>query len=94
MASNTRTRSANGANHVRRSREKVRAVLRVCLRQAIEKVGATQAAVARWIGINQSTLTRWLSGKRRVNLEAIMESRRFWPAFRECLNDVEGKAGW
>lgn len=76
----------------RRAPSKGRALLRVALSHAIEHVGATHAAAARWLRHDVSTLRRWLAGTHRMDVEAVVESPKLGRHFCTCLALAEKRS--
>lgn len=61
------------------------------LRLAKLRIGASAADIASWCEVHRSTVERWLSGTQRIQLEAVTRSRRLYPVFSECLDEVLGR---
>lgn len=76
----------------RRPLRKGRALLRVALVHAIDGAGATHAAAARWLKHDVSTIRRWLAGTHRIDVEAVVESRKLGRHFCTCLALAEKRA--
>ncbi len=64
---------------------KGRAVLRHSLMFSIKRAGGTHNAAARWLKLQPSTLRRWLAGTNRIDVEAVIESKRLGRHFCTCL---------
>lgn len=78
--------------HITRSAQECRATLRVAFAHAVKKSNGSHAAVAKWLGKNPSTVRRWLSRERPIDVEALMRSAKLWPHFFRCLLIIERKA--
>ncbi len=73
----SRNRSGNG--------KKGRALLRVAFTHSLDRAGASHAAAARWVKKEPSTVRRWLAGSHRIDVEAIVDSRKLARHFCSCL---------
>ncbi len=70
---------------------KGRAVLRQALMFALERAAGTHNAAARWLKLRPSTLRRWLAGTHRIDVEAVVESRKLGRHFCTCLALAESR---
>jgi hypothetical protein len=61
------------------------------LRLAKLRMGASAADIAQWCDVDRRTVERWLAGERPIQLAALIRSRRLFPVFSECLDEVLGK---
>ncbi len=77
--------NGNGSNGSRGNGNKGRALLRVAFEHTIDRSGATHAAAARWLKKEPSTVRRWLAGSHRIDVEAIVNSRKLGRHFCSCL---------
>lgn len=79
--------AANGvrSGDGRRGPIKGRALLRGALEHALKRAGTTHATAARWLKHDVSTLRRWLAGTHRIDVEAVVESRKLGRHFCTCL---------
>lgn len=84
--------AAGRSPRVTRSTKEVRAVLRGAFSHALAQVGESQAAVARWLRKDVSTIRRWQAGTVKIDVESIMRSGRLWAPFLRCLVILERKA--
>lgn len=66
-------------------RNKGRAILRHALEFALKRADATHNAAARWLGLRPSTLRRWLAGTHRIDVEAVIESKKLGQHFCTCV---------
>lgn len=64
---------------------KGRRLIIVCLTRTISDVGASNAAVARWIGITESTLYTWLRFERPASVEKILDCPQLADGFRRLF---------
>jgi hypothetical protein len=64
---------------------KGRALLRVAFKHTLERSGASHAAAARWLKKEPSTVRRWLAGSHRIDVEAIVDSKKLARHFCSCL---------
>lgn len=58
------------------------------LRLAKCRFDASAADIARWCDTDRRTVERWLSGERPIRLAKLINSKRFFPVFAECLDEV------
>jgi len=86
------TKADRQLRHVTRGKQECRATLREAFAHACERSRGSQAAIAMWLGINPSTVRRWLKCERPLDVEALMGSARLWPHFFRCLIGLERKA--
>lgn len=61
-----------------------RALLSGALRHTIQTVGCSRASAARWLGIDEVTLRRWLGGKSAMRVETVLRSTRLGEPFLAC----------
>lgn len=61
------------------------------LRLAKLQIGASAADIASWCGVNRRQVERWLAGDRPILLAALIRSRRFYPVFSACLDELLGR---
>lgn len=78
-------RNGNGDAGSTRNGKKGRALLRVAFQHTLQRSGATHAAAARWLKKEPSTVRRWLAGSHRIDVEAIVDSRKLARHFCSCL---------
>lgn len=69
-----------------------RAVLREALLATVE-TAPSRASAAMWFGVDVATLRRWLSGETRMDVEAILRSRRLAPRLLDELAQRAGAKG-
>jgi hypothetical protein len=79
------SRSAKRVGDITPRRSEGRALVHLALGHAIRQVGASRAECARWMGVAESTLTRWLQKSTPVLVEAVLSSRRLRRPFATCL---------
>jgi hypothetical protein len=77
--------NGNGRGNGSRNGKKGRALLRVAFSHTLERSGATHAAAARWLKKEPSTVRRWLAGSHRIDVEAIVDSKKLARHFCSCL---------
>ena len=62
------------------------------LRLAMWRIDASVADIASWCEVHRSTAERWVSGKSEPSLKALTRSRRLYPVFSDCLDELlDGK---
>lgn len=83
--------NGSGGRNGRPSGDKGRALLRVAFGHTLERSGATHAAAARWLKKEPSTVRRWLAGSHRIDVEAIVNSKKLARHFCNCLAIVVGR---
>src|SRR5690606_8586978 len=88
MAGST-TQSRRG---IARSPQQARALLRDALVQSAERLGWSQAALARWLRRRPSTVRRWFDCDHRIDVEAVLASPRLAPEFTRCLYILERRS--
>jgi hypothetical protein len=65
--------------------KKARALLRGALAHALAKTAESHASAARWLGVSEHTIARWLAERSPINVEKVLASPRLATAFREHL---------
>lgn len=81
----TAHRNGNGAANGSGNGKKGRALLRVAFGHTLKRSGVTHAAAARWLKKEPSTVRRWLAGSHRIDVEAIVDSKKLARHFCSCL---------
>lgn len=61
------------------------------LRTAKKRLGLSAAKLALECDTDRRTVERWLSGERPIRLAKLVLSRRLYPVFSDCLDEVLGK---
>lgn len=72
----------------RRPLNVTRALLSGALRHTIETVGCSRASAARWLGVDEVTLRRWLKGSSALRVETVLRSTRLGEPFLACARIV------
>ncbi len=86
------SRSAGDRNGKAARTNRPRALVHAALRHALAESGASNASAARWMNVNESTLTRWLMQRTPVMVERVLASRRLARHFTACWAVLVGRA--
>lgn len=65
-----------------------RFLVREALAYSLTESRSSRASAARWMGVDEATLRRWLKGTRSVRVEAVLASERLSNLFAQKLRDL------
>jgi hypothetical protein len=70
-----------------------RLLVQSALCYALTKSGSTHASAARWMGVDEATLRRWLRGTSSIRVEAVLASKRLSEPFAKQLLELCADGG-
>lgn len=79
------SRNGNHGRNGRRPGKVVRTLLSGALRDVVNQRAGSAANAARWLGLNEATVRRWLNGQRAITVEAVLRSPKLGGPFARCL---------